>query len=102
MQGLMDSLTSRKKKCRATCDQNQKDKKKANIRTLFNFGIKKASDIATSSTTAPLTSSINHHIPPIIVHPDEHSSSDDLLNPYKTRSTSQRQGCDFGWDLLEQ
>ena len=98
-----------KKKCRATCERKQKDKKNANICTLFDVGIKKTSDIATSSTTTPSTSSINHYIPPIIVPPDasvnrEHSesSSDDLLNPSENWNTSRRQGCDFGWDLLQQ
>ena len=78
--------------------------------TLFNVGIKKTSVIATSSTTTPLTGSINHHIPPIIVRPTDHdvnrehsySEPDDLLNPHETRNTSRRQGCNFGWDLLRQ
>jgi hypothetical protein len=92
-----------KKKCKATCERNQKKKKKANIRTLFDVGIRKTSNIATSSTT-PLPSYINHHIPPIIVRPTDvnhdHSYSDDLL--ISNENTSQRQGCNFGWDLLRQ
>jgi hypothetical protein len=89
-----------KKKCKATCEMNQKAKK---IRTLFDVGIKKTSNIATSSS-APLPGSINHHVPPIIVHPLDsdvnhaYSHSDDLLDPHE--NTSRRLGCKFGWDLL--
>ena len=97
-----------KKKCRTTCKQNQKDKKKVNIRTLFDVGMKKTSVIASSSTTPLPAGSINQHIPPIIVCPTDvnhdHSYSDDLLddllNPHE--NTSRCQGCIFGWDLLRQ
>ena len=80
-----------KKKCMATLERNQREEKKGNIRTLFEVGVKKT---ATGSNTTPLPGSINHHIPPIIVHPTDvlnrdHSYSDDLLvlSPYKNTGT---------------
>jgi hypothetical protein len=98
-----------RKKCMATCERKQKEKKKGKIRTLFEVGVKKTSDIASSSTTTPLPSSINHHIPPIIVHPTDvlnrdHSHSEDLLvlHPHENTGTSRRQGCNFALDLLRQ